>query len=131
MVGRVGDQSGAISFKVTVDADGKVTLDQKLAIVHSPNTGPDQATGLSAADLVKLVATITDRDGDPDSATLNLGNAISFRMTPPASVPRPFPRTACRWMKPTCSATPPPTSVARSSRPMAPMAPAAPPMPWT
>ena len=79
VVGRVGDQSGAISFKVTVDADGKVTLDQKLAIVHSPDSGPDQATGLSAADLVKLVATITDKDGDSSSASLNLGNAISFR----------------------------------------------------
>ncbi len=84
VVGRVGDQNGAVSFKVTVDADGKVTLDQKLAIVHSPNSGPDQATGLSAADLVKLVASITDRDGDPDSATLNLGNAISFRDDAPA-----------------------------------------------
>ena len=79
MVGRVGDQSGAIAFKVTVDASGNVTLDQVRAIVHSPNTGPDQATGLSAADLVKLVATITDKDGDASSATLNLGNAISFR----------------------------------------------------
>ncbi|NPY89802.1 hypothetical protein DZ962_032285, partial [Pseudomonas aeruginosa] len=46
--------------------------------------GPDQATGLSAADLVKLVATITDRDGDPDSATLNLGNAISFKDDAPS-----------------------------------------------
>ncbi|BCD87276.1 hypothetical protein PSm6_36830 [Pseudomonas solani] len=84
VVGRVGDQSGAISFKVTVDADGKVTLDQKLAIVHSPNTGPDQATGLSAADLVKLTATITDKDGDTDSATVNLGNAISFKDDAPS-----------------------------------------------
>ncbi|MDF2073499.1 retention module-containing protein [Pseudomonas mendocina] len=79
VVGRVGGPAGAISFTVSVDPDGKVTLDQKLAIVHSPNTGPDQATGLSAADLVKLVATITDKDGDSNSASLNLGNAISFR----------------------------------------------------
>ncbi|CAM3014148.1 hemolysin-type calcium-binding repeat-containing protein [Ectopseudomonas mendocina] len=84
VVGRVGDQSGAIAFKVTVDAAGKVTLDQKLAIVHSPDSGPDQAAGLSAADLVKLVATITDKDGDPDSATLNLGNAISFKDDAPS-----------------------------------------------
>ncbi|MGN0924505.1 retention module-containing protein, partial [Ectopseudomonas mendocina] len=84
VVGRVGDQSGAIAFKVTVDAAGKVTLDQKLAILHSPDSGPDQAAGLSAADLVKLVATITDKDGDPDSATLNLGNAISFKDDAPS-----------------------------------------------
>ncbi len=84
VVGRVGGPAGAISFTVTVDADGKVTLDQKLAIVHSPNTGPDQATGLSAADLVKLTATITDKDGDTDSATVNLGNAISFKDDAPS-----------------------------------------------
>lgn len=84
VVGRVGDHNGAISFTVSVDSDGKVTLDQRLAIVHSPDTGPDQATGLSAADLVKLVATITDRDGDSNSATLNLGNAISFRDDAPS-----------------------------------------------
>ena len=79
VVGRVGTSTGAIAFKVTVDAAGNVTLDQVRAIVHSPDSGPDQATGLSAADLVKLVATITDKDGDTSSASLNLGNAISFK----------------------------------------------------
>ncbi|WP_256548493.1 DUF5801 repeats-in-toxin domain-containing protein, partial [Pseudomonas sp. ENNP23] len=79
VVGRVGGPSGAIAFTVSVDGTGKVTLDQKLAIQHSPDAGPDQAAGLSAADLVKLVATITDKDGDSSSATLNLGNAISFK----------------------------------------------------
>jgi hypothetical protein len=79
VVGRVGSDTGAIAFKVTVDGSGNVTLDQVRAIVHSPNTGPDQATGLSAADLVKLVATIIDKDGDSNSASLNLGNAISFK----------------------------------------------------
>ena len=68
-----------MAFTLTVDSSGKVTLDQKLAIQHSPDAGPDQATGLSAADLVKLVATISDKDGDSSSASLNLGNAISFR----------------------------------------------------
>ncbi|WP_237149744.1 DUF5801 repeats-in-toxin domain-containing protein [Metapseudomonas otitidis] len=84
VVGRVGSSGGAVAFTVTVDSSGKVTLDQKLAIQHSPDAGPDQATGLSAADLVKLVATITDKDGDSSSASLNLGNAISFRDDAPA-----------------------------------------------
>jgi VCBS repeat-containing protein len=84
VVGRVGGSGGAVAFTVTVDSSGKVTLDQKLAIQHSPDAGPDQATGLSAADLVKLVATITDKDGDSSSASLNLGNAISFRDDAPA-----------------------------------------------
>ncbi|OEC46083.1 hypothetical protein A7D27_04530 [Pseudomonas sp. 1D4] len=79
VVGRVGGSGGAVAFTLTVDSEGKVTLDQKLAIQHSPDAGPDQAAGLSAADLVKLVATLTDKDGDSSSASLNLGNAISFK----------------------------------------------------
>ncbi|MGX5725068.1 retention module-containing protein [Metapseudomonas otitidis] len=84
VVGRVGGSGGAVAFTVTVDSSGKVTLDQRIAIQHSPDTGPDQATGLSAADLVKLVATITDKDGDSSSASLNLGNAISFKDDAPS-----------------------------------------------
>ncbi|MCP1620900.1 putative secreted protein (type I secretion substrate) [Pseudomonas sp. SLBN-26] len=84
VVGRVGGSGGAVAFTVTVDSEGKVTLDQRIAIQHTPNTGPDQATGLSAADLVKLVATITDKDGDSSSASLNLGNAISFKDDAPS-----------------------------------------------
>ena len=101
VVGRVGSSTGAIAFKVTVDsATGVVTLDQQRAIIHTPNSGPDQAVSLSAADLVQLVATITDKDGDANSASLNLGSAISFRTTPPASVPAPPRPPACRWTKP-------------------------------
>ncbi|MBD2836821.1 type I secretion C-terminal target domain-containing protein, partial [Pseudomonas sp. JM0905a] len=78
IVGRVSG-GGQLAFRLSVAADGSVTLEQTRAIVHSPDNGPDQVTGLSAADLITLTATITDGDGDKDSATLNLGNAISFR----------------------------------------------------
>ncbi|WP_370701709.1 DUF5801 repeats-in-toxin domain-containing protein, partial [Legionella pneumophila] len=44
-----------------------------------PNTGPDQATTLNAANLITLTATITDKDGDSSSATLNIGQALSFK----------------------------------------------------
>ncbi|WP_061469197.1 enhanced entry virulence factor RtxA [Legionella pneumophila] len=71
--------SNVLLFKVSVDASGMVTLDQKRAIVHSPNTGPDQATTLNAANLITLTATITDKDGDSSSATLNIGQALSFK----------------------------------------------------
>ncbi|WP_256548495.1 DUF5801 repeats-in-toxin domain-containing protein, partial [Pseudomonas sp. ENNP23] len=84
VVGRVGGSGGAVAFTLTVDSEGKVTLDQRIAIQHSPDAGPDQAAGLSAADLVKLVATITDKDGDSSSASLNLGNAISFKDDAPS-----------------------------------------------
>ncbi|AOE84431.1 retention module-containing protein [Pseudomonas sp. TCU-HL1] len=70
---------GQVAFRLSVAADGTVTLDQQRAIIHSPDSGTDQVAGLSSADLITLSATITDGDGDKDSATLNLGNAISFR----------------------------------------------------
>ncbi|WP_252271335.1 retention module-containing protein [Pseudomonas subflava] len=80
IVGRVGGPTGEVSFTVSVNpATGVVTLDQQRAIVHSPNTGSNQETSLASANLIQLSATITDKDGDSDSATINLGNAISFR----------------------------------------------------
>ena len=106
VVGRVGSSTGAIAFKVTVDASGNVTLDQQRAIIHTPNSGPDQAVSLGAADLVQLVATITDKDGDASSANLNLGNAISFRTMRRASAPAVPPPAACRWTRPTWPPTP-------------------------
>ncbi|GLK90569.1 hypothetical protein GCM10017655_36330 [Pseudomonas turukhanskensis] len=85
IVGKVGGAAGATSFVVSINsATGEVTLDQQLAIIHSPDTGPDQATGL-AGDLIKVTATITDSDGDSSSASLDLGNAISFHDDGPST----------------------------------------------
>ncbi|KTD09548.1 DUF5801 repeats-in-toxin domain-containing protein, partial [Legionella hackeliae] len=53
--------------------------------IHSPNTGPDQTTSLNAADLIRLTATITDKDGDSSSASINLGNAINFKDDAPTA----------------------------------------------
>jgi T1SS-143 domain-containing protein len=86
IVGRVGGAGGQVAFTVTVNGSGQVTLDQQRAIVHTPNNGPDQETSLGAASLVQLTATITDKDGDTNSATINLGNAISFRDDAPTAV---------------------------------------------
>ncbi|WP_271411619.1 retention module-containing protein [Pseudomonas sp. Q1-7] len=74
---------GQLAFRLSVAGDGSVTLEQMRAIFHTPNTGPDQAAGLAAADLITLTARVTDADGDKDSATLNLGDAISFRDAAP------------------------------------------------
>ncbi|HEX2840438.1 DUF5801 repeats-in-toxin domain-containing protein [Hyphomicrobium sp.] len=80
VTGRIGGPGGDKVFLISIDTStGMVTLDQQRAIMHSPNSGPDQETSLSADDLIKLTATITDKDGDTDSATINLGNAISFK----------------------------------------------------
>ncbi|MGF6690620.1 VCBS repeat-containing protein [Metapseudomonas resinovorans] len=79
VVGRVGGEDGEIVFKVSVDGYGNVSLQQLRAILHTPDSGPDQAAGLASADLVTLTLTLTDRDGDSASASIGLGNAISFR----------------------------------------------------
>ncbi|WP_236663709.1 retention module-containing protein [Aeromonas jandaei] len=79
VVGRVGNSSGSVAFTLTVNSSGVVTLDQLRAIEHTPNSGPDQESSLLSANLVKLVGTITDRDGDSQSASVDLGSAISFK----------------------------------------------------
>jgi VCBS repeat-containing protein len=71
--------SGDVVFTLSVNANGTVTLDQQRPIFHSPDTGADQTTGLSAADLITLTATVTDSDGDPASATANIGGALTFK----------------------------------------------------
>ncbi|RWQ28517.1 DUF5801 repeats-in-toxin domain-containing protein [Mesorhizobium sp.] len=70
--------SDDLVFTVSVDGTGNVTLDQKRAVVHTPDSGPDQSTTLAAANLVQLTATITDKDGDDDSATLAIGQNLVF-----------------------------------------------------
>ncbi|WP_224544486.1 DUF5801 repeats-in-toxin domain-containing protein [Mesorhizobium sp. CA16] len=79
VVGRAGSAAGDIVFTVSVDADGNVTLDQARAVIHSPDTGPDQATTLAADDLVTLTATITDGDGDQATDTANIGTSLVFK----------------------------------------------------
>ena len=71
--------SNELVFTVSVNGLGSVTLDQQRAVSHSSNTGPDQSTTLSAANLITLTATLTDGDGDTASATANIANALVFK----------------------------------------------------
>ena len=94
VVGRVGTSAavanplGGIAFVVSVSnvalTAGSVTLDQQRAVVHNPNTGPDQETSLAAANIITLSATVTDRDGDTGTRAINLGDAISFKDDAPS-----------------------------------------------
>ncbi|MBZ9693841.1 DUF5801 repeats-in-toxin domain-containing protein [Mesorhizobium sp. CO1-1-9] len=79
VVGRAGSAAGAVVFTVSVAADGNVTLDQERAVMHSPDSGPDQATTLAADNLVTLTATITDGDGDQASDHVNIGTSLIFK----------------------------------------------------
>ncbi|PTT48561.1 DUF5801 repeats-in-toxin domain-containing protein, partial [Aeromonas sp. HMWF016] len=85
VVGRVGNSSGSVAFTLTVSNSGVVTLDQMRAIEHTPNSGSDQESSLLSANLVKLVGTITDKDGDSQSASVDLGSAISFKDDGPSA----------------------------------------------
>src|SRR5207344_143528 len=59
-------------------------LDQQRAIFHTPDSGPDQDATLSAANLVSLAATITDKDGDTQSANINIGTSLHFHDDAPS-----------------------------------------------
>ncbi|WP_225603502.1 DUF5801 repeats-in-toxin domain-containing protein [Pseudomonas sp. PDM09] len=65
-------------FTVSVAANGDVTLDQLRAVVHPDATNPDDSTTLSADNLVTLIGTATDKDGDSAQATLNIGQNLVF-----------------------------------------------------
>ena len=59
--------TGDTVFVISVDAaTGVVTLDQQRAVIHTPDTGPDQAVTL-ADNVITLTATATD--GDLDTAS--------------------------------------------------------------
>ncbi|UQI28864.1 DUF5801 domain-containing protein [Pseudomonas bijieensis] len=64
-------------FTVGVAANGDVTLDQIRALVHPDATNPDDAKSLTD-NLITLIATKTDKDGDSASATLNIGQNLVF-----------------------------------------------------
>ncbi|KQW41731.1 MULTISPECIES: DUF5801 repeats-in-toxin domain-containing protein [Pseudomonas] len=64
-------------FTVSVATNGDVTLDQIRALVHPDATNPDDAKSL-ADNLITLIATKTDKDGDSLQATLNIGQNLVF-----------------------------------------------------
>ncbi|MFS2095257.1 DUF5801 repeats-in-toxin domain-containing protein [Pseudomonas sp. Pseusp11] len=71
--------SNLLVFTASVAANGDVTLDQLRAVVHPDATNPDDSKTLSADNLVTLIATKTDGDGDSAQATLNIGQNLVFK----------------------------------------------------
>ncbi|MES0003398.1 DUF5801 domain-containing protein, partial [Mesorhizobium sp. M0051] len=76
-------------FTVSVNAAGDVTLDQIRAVVHPDASNPDDSKTLNADNLVVLTATITDKDGDHQSAALNIGTNLIFKDDGP-TITHPF-----------------------------------------
>jgi hypothetical protein len=66
-------------FEITVDSDGNVSLTQLRAVHQSDGTKPDGSEGISmAAGVITLSATATDKEGDKDTGTANIGDKFTF-----------------------------------------------------
>jgi VCBS repeat-containing protein len=81
------DPNGAVVFKITVDGDGNVTLDQQRAVQHDDSQDPDEANSPVQLTLnhIELYATLTDKDGDTDSQVVNITNAFQFKDDGPSA----------------------------------------------
>ncbi len=77
VVGRAGP-GGPVVFTVSVNAAGDVVVDQQRAVVHADPTNPDDVISLATDNLITISATVTDRDGDSATATLNIGNNVQL-----------------------------------------------------
>ncbi|WP_143201671.1 DUF5801 repeats-in-toxin domain-containing protein [Bradyrhizobium sp. NAS96.2] len=78
--GHVGATNGTLAFTITVDpATGLITFTEYRAVKQPLGTSPDNGEGVTlGAGLVSLVATITDKDGDVQSASLDLGKQLTI-----------------------------------------------------
>ncbi len=70
----VGSVGGTEYFRISVDADGNVTFSQSRNIWHPVRGGHDDSdtVNLPAIDMLRLVQTVTDRDGDSDVHSVSL-----------------------------------------------------------
>ncbi len=84
--GRVGGEAGDVAFTVSVDADGKVSLDQVRAIVHPDSPDNYDEPVSPDANTIGLTATITDGDDDVASETIDLSGNLVFEDDGPGEV---------------------------------------------
>jgi len=74
----LGKANGVTVFKISVNAaDGSVTLVQYKAIAHGDTSSHDELALLKDG-VLKLNVTVYDKDGDPQSASLDLGKVVGF-----------------------------------------------------
>ena len=76
VVGRT-ETGGDEVFRVSVDGDGNVTLDQSRAVVHSDPSSDNEPVSLVDG-LVTLTATATDGDGDTAEDSIDIGANLTF-----------------------------------------------------
>jgi hypothetical protein len=78
--GHVGTTSGALAFTITLDpATGIVTFTEDRSVKQGTASNPDGSEGISlTAGVVTLTATITDKDGDFQTAHIDLGKQLTI-----------------------------------------------------
>ena len=117
--GHVGSAGGALAFTIAVDpATGIVTLTEDRSVKQgTPDTPTDLSEGIKlTAGVLNLTATVTDADGDNQSATIDLGKQIGFLDDGPSIQPAVLEGDGCRQLSRstrascrTISSTPDPT----------------------
>lgn len=73
-------------FRISVVPGGLVTFDQSRAILHTPDSGPDQALFLAGSNLITLTAIATDGDGDTARTTTDITGQFAIRDDAPNAV---------------------------------------------
>ena len=97
-----GGSSGSVALPCRSTAAGGDT-DQERAIAHTRTAARIRESSLLSANLVKTGGTITDKDGDSQSAKVDSGQRHQLPKTMArVSVPAVRPTTVCRWTKATC-----------------------------
>jgi VCBS repeat-containing protein len=78
--GHVGTTGGTLAFTITLNpTTGQVTFTEYRAVTQPFGTNPDGGEGVSlTAGIVNLTATITDKDGDFQTASLDLGSRLTI-----------------------------------------------------
>ncbi len=78
ITGRTTD-GGDPYFTISVDGDGEVTFTQSQNVWHADPADDDDSSGLSAAaETLQLEQTVTDSDGDFDTALIDLSDGVFF-----------------------------------------------------
>ena len=74
----IGTSSLGTHFTISIDPDGNVTFTQSINVWHSNTADHDDASVLttSSANVFQVVQTVTDGDGDVDTATVDLGAGL-------------------------------------------------------
>src|SRR5579884_224368 len=74
------DAGGDVVFTLSVDSSGVVTLTELRGVHEGLGESPDTSEGITlASGLVSLTATVTDKDGDSASSSVDIGHQITIK----------------------------------------------------